>query len=68
MTNRSRLIRALFVCTGNSTRSQMAQGTDDERLAVFRRVMSEIGIRIGPFVEVARWTHRRGPSSTGRKA
>jgi len=45
-----------------------AQGTDDERLAVFRRVMSEIGIRIGPFVEVARRTRRRGLSSTGREA
>lgn len=42
-----------------------ADGTDDERLAVFRRVLGEISIRIKPFVEVAR---RAGPRPTHRRA
>ena len=45
-----------------------AQGTEAERLAVFRRVMGEISIRIKPFAEVARRAHGRGPASTGREA
>ena len=43
-----------------------AQGTDDERLVVFRRVLGEISIRIKPFAEVARRAHGRGPASTSR--
>lgn len=45
-----------------------AQGTDAERLAVFRRVMGEISIRIKPFLAVARRAHGRGPAPTGREA
>jgi arsenate reductase len=45
-----------------------AQGTDDERLAVFRRVMGEISLRIKPFATVARRVHGRGPASIGREA
>ncbi len=36
-----------------------AQGTEEERLAVFRRVLGEINLRITPFVEVARRAHDR---------
>ena len=36
-----------------------ATGTDDERLAVFRRVLGEVSLRIKPFVEVARRDHGR---------
>jgi len=45
-----------------------AQGSDAERLAVFRRVMGEISIRIKPFAAVARRAHGRGPAPTGREA
>ena len=45
-----------------------AQGTEDQRLAVFRRVMGEISIRIKPFAEVARRAHGRGSAPTGRGA
>ena len=45
-----------------------AQGTDAERLAVFRRVMGEISIRIKPFLAVARRAYGRGPAPTGREA
>ena len=45
-----------------------AQGTEAERLAVFRRVMGEISIRIKPFAEVARRAHGRGSAPTGRGA
>jgi arsenate reductase len=37
----------------------VATGTDDERLAVFRRVLGEVTLRIKPFVEVARRAHGR---------
>jgi arsenate reductase (thioredoxin) len=36
-----------------------AQGTDEQRMAVFRRVMGEITLHIKPFVEVARRAHGR---------
>ena len=36
-----------------------AQGTEDQRLAVFRRVMGEISVRIKPFIDVARRAHGR---------
>jgi arsenate reductase (thioredoxin) len=36
-----------------------AQGTDEQRLAVFRRVMGEINLRIKPFVPAARRAHGR---------
>jgi arsenate reductase len=36
-----------------------ATGTDDERLAVFRRVLGEVTLRIRPFVDVARRAHGR---------
>ena len=36
-----------------------AEGTEAERLAVFRRVMSEISVRLKPFQEVALRTHGR---------
>ena len=45
-----------------------AQGTDDERLAVFRRVLGEISVRIRPFVEVARRSGERVASSRGGDA
>ena len=40
-----------------------ATGTDDERLAVFRRVFLQIGERINQFVELAR-RERRDPRET----
>jgi arsenate reductase len=45
-----------------------AIGTDDERLAVFRRVLGEIGLRIKPFAEVARRSSGRGPAQVSREA
>lgn len=36
-----------------------AQGTEEERLAVFRRVLTQMGERIGVFVEIARREHGR---------
>ncbi len=36
-----------------------AEGNEAERLAVFRRVMSEISVRLKPFQEVALRTHGR---------
>ena len=46
----------------------LAQGTEEQRLAVFRRVMGEISVRIKPFVEVARRAHGRRavPDGGGR--
>jgi arsenate reductase len=41
-----------------------AQGTDEERMAVFRRVLGEISVRIKPFAEVARRAHRNRPTPT----
>ena len=41
-----------------------AQGTDADRLAVFRRVLGEISVRIEPFAEVARRAHGRVSAST----
>jgi arsenate reductase len=41
-----------------------AQGTEEERLAVFRRVLGEINLRIKPFVEVARRAHGRSVAKT----
>jgi len=40
-----------------------AEGTEEERLAVFRRVMGEISLRIKPFAQVARRTHGRLPAA-----
>jgi arsenate reductase len=34
-----------------------AQGTEEQRMVVFRRVLGEITLRIKPFVEVARRAH-----------
>jgi arsenate reductase len=45
-----------------------AVGTDAERLAVFRRVLGEISIRLKPFAEVARRGRDRGPAPTRREA
>ena|SRR5487761_1994346 len=45
-----------------------AEGTDVERLAIFRRVMGELEARITPFVDVARRTRGRGSAPTGREA
>jgi arsenate reductase len=42
-----------------------AQGTDDERMAVFRRVLGEINLRIKPFVSAARRAHGRPPARSG---
>ena len=42
-----------------------ATGTEEERLAVFRRIFTQIGERIGVFVEVARREHRT-PVPAGR--
>ena len=36
-----------------------ATGTEDERLAVFRRVFTQIAARIGTFVEIACREHGR---------
>jgi arsenate reductase len=39
-----------------------AVGTEEEQLAVFRRILSEISARVGPFTVVARRdAHRRSP-------
>jgi arsenate reductase len=43
-----------------------APGTDDQRLAVFRRVMGEISTRIKPFAEVARRARSRRLALTAR--
>ena len=40
-----------------------AQGTEAERLAVFRRVLGEINLRIKPFVPAARRAHGRLPTA-----
>lgn len=45
-----------------------AAGTDEDRLAVFRRILGEIGPRLEPFVEVARRMRRPGPTPTGLEA
>lgn len=45
-----------------------APGTDAERLAVFRRVLGEISIRLKPFAEVARRGRGRGRAPTRREA
>jgi arsenate reductase len=45
-----------------------AQGTEDERLAVFRRVLGEVNLRVEPFVEIARTAPRPGPAPIGREA
>lgn len=44
-----------------------AVGTDDERVAEFRRVLGEIGLRIEPFAEVARRGRDRGPALANRE-
>jgi arsenate reductase len=42
-----------------------AQGTDDERMVVFRRVLGEVSLRIKPFVEVARRARRQPTTGSG---
>jgi len=41
-----------------------AEGSDAERLAVFRRVMNEISVRLKPFQEVALRQHGRAAAAT----
>jgi arsenate reductase len=43
-----------------------AEGTEDERLAVFRRVFVQLGERIDEFVPLALRGHRASPAPTSR--
>nr|WP_189338247.1 hypothetical protein [Paenibacillus sp. IHB B 3084] len=40
-----------FLCTDNSCRSQMAEGSEEEKWGVFQRVRDQVGERIKQFAE-----------------
>lgn len=42
--------RVIFLCIGNSCRSQMAEGSAEQVLAVFRAVRDEVRRRVGELV------------------
>jgi protein-tyrosine-phosphatase len=48
------MTKVMFLCSGNSCRSQMTYGTEEEVLDEFRKARDEIGQRVKDLIEEVR--------------